>query len=155
MLAKLLLLFILVPVIDLILLISIGQWMGTLPTMALIILTGALGAYLIKRQGVQVLNQMRGQFRAGHLPASSLGDRAMVLAAGILFMAPGILTDALGLLCLIPATRRMIKSYTWARLERVMPNGSLFAAPFQRFTSSRPAEDVIIIDSDDYKYRPD
>lgn len=155
MLAKLLLLFIVVPVIDLILLISIGQWMGTLPTIGLIILTGVLGAYLVRLQGMQVLNQMRGEFRTGRLPAGALVDGAMILAAGALLMTPGILTDMLGLLCLIPTTRRVIKGYTWTRLERAVRNGHLFAAPFQRSPSSRSPEDVIIIDPDDYSYRPD
>lgn len=155
MLAKLLLLFILVPVVELILLISIGQWMGTLPTIALIILTGALGAYLVKLQGVQVLNQIRGEFRTGRLPAGALVDGAMVLVAGALLMTPGILTDTLGLLCLVPATRRVIKGYTWTRLERAVRNGNLFTARFQRSPSSRPSEDVIIIDPDDYSYRAD
>lgn len=155
MLAKLLLLFVGVPIIDLILLISIGQWMGTLPTIVLILLTGVLGAYLVKLQGVQVLNQVRGEFRTGRLPTGALVDGAMVLVAGALLITPGILSDTLGLLCLIPATRRVIKNYTWTRLERAVRNGNLFAAPFQRSTSSRPPEDVIIIDPDDYSYRPD
>lgn len=155
MLAKLLLLFVLVPAIELILLISIGQWMGTLPTLVLILLTGALGAYLVRLQGVQVLNQMRGEIRTGRLPAGALVDGAMVLVAGALLMTPGILSDTLGLLCLIPTTRRVIKNYTWTRLERAARNGNLFTAPFQRSASSRPHEDVIIIDPDDYSYRPD
>lgn len=155
LLPKLLLLFILVPAVELILLISIGQWIGAFPTIALIILTGALGAYLARLQGVQVLNQIRGEFRTGRLPAGSLVDGAMVLVAGAFLMTPGILTDALGLLCLIPATRRVIKSYAWTRLERAVRNGNLFAARFQRSTSSHSPQDVVTITPDDYSYRSD
>ena len=72
LLTRLLLLFILVPIVELILLVEIGQLIGTLPTIALIILTGVLGAFLVRRQGIQVLARIRTELQGGRLPAMSL-----------------------------------------------------------------------------------
>lgn len=149
MLGRLLLLFILVPTLELILLIEIGQLVGTLPTIGLIIFTGILGAFLARRQGLKVLTRMTSEFQAGQLPTDAIFDGAIILIAGALLMTPGILTDALGFLCLIPATRRVIKRIIWSRIERAIRSGQITATfngvPFQ----SRP-DDVTIIDHDDY-----
>lgn len=151
MLTKLLLLFILLPAIELVLLIEIGQFIGTLPTLALIIFTGVLGAFLAKRQGIQVLTRMRTELQAGQLPADSIFDGVIVLVAGALLMTPGILTDTLGFLCLIPATRRMIKRVIWSLIERSIRSGQIFRATNGKPPYQAEPEDVIIIDSDEYK----
>jgi UPF0716 protein FxsA len=117
---KLLLLFILVPAIELALLIELGQHIGTLPTLALIAGTGALGASLARLQGLSVLRQMQRELAAGRLPAGSIVDGVIVLLAGALLITPGILTDTLGFLCLVPAFRRMLKRALWRRLARAV-----------------------------------
>ena len=150
MLTKLLLLFILVPIIELILLVQIGQLIGTLPTIALIIFTGVLGAFLVRRQGIQVLARIRTELQGGKLPADSIFDGAIILVAGAFLMTPGVLTDTLGFLCLIPATRRLIKQVIWTRMERALHNGQIFKATFRGTGFPDRAEDVIIIDHDDY-----
>lgn len=150
MLTKLLLLFVLVPIVELILLVEIGQLVGTLPTIALIIFTGVLGAFLVRRQGVQVLARIRTELHGGRLPADSIFDGAIILVAGAFLITPGILTDTLGFLCLIPVTRRRIKQLIWRRMERAMQNGQLFKATFHSRGYPNQPEDVIIIDHDDY-----
>ena len=158
MLSKLLLLFIVVPILELILLIQIGQWVGTLPTIALIIFTGILGAFLVKRQGVRALTRINSQVQAGQLPADAIFDGAIILVAGAFLMTPGILTDTMGFLCLIPSTRRVIKRFIASRFKKMVQNGQVFVGPMniggmganpepKRYT---PPEDVIIIDHDDY-----
>ena len=156
MFGKLLLLFIIVPIIELILLIQIGQLVGTVPTIALIIFTGALGAFLVRRQGISVLNKIRTELQTGQLPAGSIFDGAIILLAGAFLMTPGILTDTMGFLCLIPPTRRFIKKLTWTRMQRAMRSGQIFTATaygsdFQNRAYQNNAEDVIIIDHDDYR----
>ena len=151
LLARLLLLFILVPTIELILLIEIGQLVGTLPTIGLIIFTGALGAYLARRQGLQVLTRVRREMGAGQLPADSIFDGLIILVAGAFLMTPGILTDTLGFLCLIPATRRVMKRVIWSRLERFIRGGQAFTVGGRGIPPQDSAEDVTIIDYDDYK----
>ncbi|HMQ54138.1 MAG TPA: FxsA family protein [Anaerolineae bacterium] len=151
MLARLLLLFIVVPAVELFLLIEIGQWIGTLPTIGLIFATGALGAFLAKRQGLQVLTRLQTELQTGRSPADSIFDGVLVLLAGALLLTPGILTDILGFLCLIPATRRLIKQALWSRIEGKIRSGQIFVGtPGRPFTRREP-DDVIIIDSDDYK----
>ena len=87
---KLLLLFIIVPAVELGLLIQVGIYLGTWPTLALIVFTGIVGAYLARRQGLSVLTTCaQEQMDRGELPASSLADGVMILVAGALLMATG------------------------------------------------------------------
>ena len=120
---KLLLLFILVPAVELALLIELGRQIGTLPTLALIAGTGALGAFLARLQGLGVLRQMQREAAAGRLPASSIVDGVIILVAGAMLITPGILTDAAGFLCLVPAFRRALKKALWERLRRAVQEG--------------------------------
>lgn len=126
MLAKLLLLFIIVPAIELFLLIEIGRQVGALPTLGLIIFTGALGAFLVKRQGLQILQKIQMEMSDGRLPAEALVDGLIILLAGAFLMTPGILTDTVGFLCLIPAARAVIKKVVWRRLERTFQNAQVY-----------------------------
>ena len=102
---KLLLLFIIVPAVELGLLIQVGIYLGTWPTLALIVFTGIVGAYLARRQGLSVLTCAQEQMDRGEHPAGSLADGVMILVAGALLMAPGILTDAFGFSLLVPGFR--------------------------------------------------
>lgn len=152
MLTRLLLLFIVVPMIELVLLIQIGQVVGTLPTIGLIIFTGALGAYLARRQGLQVLTRIRAEAQAGRIPTEALFDGALVLVAGTLLLAPGVLTDTMGLLCLFPPTRQVIKRVIWSRVQRAIRNGQIFTTMRRQADyQNKMPEDVIIIDPDDYR----
>jgi UPF0716 protein FxsA len=121
---RLLLLFILVPILELILLIQLGGLIGTLPTIGLIVLTGALGASLARWQGLSVLRQIQQEMAAGRLPAGSLVDGVIILMAAALLVTPGLLTDIFGFLCLVPGFRGFMKRLLKRRLERSLRNGS-------------------------------
>jgi len=125
MIAKLLLLFILVPLVELFLLIEIGRLIGTLSTLTIIVCTGILGAFLARRQGIGVLQQIRTEIANGRLPASQLADGVIILLAGAVLITPGVLTDALGFLCLIPASRKIIKKRLWRWLESAVHDGRI------------------------------
>ena len=120
--AKLLLLFILVPATELALLIEIGSRIGTINTLLLIVVTGVLGASLASRQGLAVLRQIQDETVRGQMPGSAIVDGVIILVAGIVLMTPGILTDILGFLCLIPATRSLIKGQLRQMIERAVRN---------------------------------
>jgi UPF0716 protein FxsA len=122
---RLLLLFILVPAIELALLIEVGKIIGTPGTLAVIVLTGAVGASLARRQGLRVLRDLQAESAAGRLPADSLMDGAIILFAGALLITPGILTDVFGFLCLVPATRGLLKREIQRRFERAIREGSV------------------------------
>lgn len=117
---KLLLLFIVVPAVELGLLIQVGMYLGTLPTIGLIVFTGVLGAYLARMQGLSVLARAQEQMNRGELPAGSLADGVMILVAGALLMTPGILTDLFGFTLLVPAFRSVVKDVALARIKKAV-----------------------------------
>lgn len=120
---KLLLLFVLVPAIELVLLVQIGGLIGLLPTVGIIVLTGVLGASLARMQGLGILGQIQTEMAAGRVPAGAIADGLMVLVAGALLLTPGFLTDLVGFLSLVPGTRNLIKALVWRRIERAVQRG--------------------------------
>jgi UPF0716 protein FxsA len=121
--AWLLLLFIVVPVVELALLIQLGQVVGLPATLALIIFTGALGAFLARRQGLAVVGKVRGEMSDGRIPAGPIVDGVIILLAAAVLMTPGVLTDLLGFLCLIPAFRTWLKGRLKRRFEGAVRRG--------------------------------
>lgn len=109
MFGKLLFLFIVVPLVELMLLVEIGKAIGTVEVVLLTILTGIAGAALAKWQGLSVLRKMQQEMAEGRMPTSTLMDGVMIFIGGILLLTPGVLTDLSGLFLLIPRTRVLIK----------------------------------------------
>ncbi len=121
--AKLLLLFTVVPLVELLLLLEIGRRMGTLATLLLIVGTGVIGALLAKRQGLGVVRRVQAELAAGQLPAATIVDGVIIVVAGALLITPGVLTDIAGFSCLVPLTRRLIRAMLWHVLLRVVRQG--------------------------------
>jgi UPF0716 protein FxsA len=119
----LLLAFILLPLVELAILMEIGRRLGTLPTIALVVLTGALGAFLAKQQGLGVLRRIRADMQAGRMPGPAIVDGVLILLAGAVLITPGVLTDVVGFLCLVPATRAAIRASLWRAIERRVGDG--------------------------------
>jgi UPF0716 protein FxsA len=115
---KLLLLFTVVPLIELALLIKLGSYIGVLDTILLIIFTGAAGAILVRAAGIQCLFTVRQQLQSGKFPADELCNGLLILIAGALLITPGLLTDAAGFALLVPPVRAMIKTRLRAYLEK-------------------------------------
>lgn len=118
MLARLALLFVTVPLAELAILVWVGRRMGLLPTVALVVLTGIVGAALARRQGLATLGRFRAALDAGRLPHHELVDGLLILVAGALLLAPGLLTDLTGLLLLIPPVRRLVRERAMAAIGR-------------------------------------
>ncbi len=116
----LLLLFIVLPAVELALLIELGQRIGTIETIMIIVLTGVVGATMARNQGIRVLGHVQAEVAAGRMPAESFVDGIMILVASALLVTPGVLTDAFGFLCLIPGFRRLVKSEIVRRFERAV-----------------------------------
>jgi len=123
--ARLLLLFILVPIAELALLIEIGEVVGLPATLGLIVVTGALGAWLARRQGLGILARVKKETAEGRLPAGQVIDGVIVLIAGAVLMTPGVLTDLFGFFCLIPAARGWLKNLLKRRIEGAIERGNL------------------------------
>ncbi|MGD2271836.1 MAG: FxsA family protein [Desulfobacterales bacterium] len=125
MLLKLFLAFTLIPVIEIYLMIEVGTIIGALNTVILVILTGFAGAYLARLQGMQTMMRVRSSLQRGIMPTEELLDALMIFVAGIVLLTPGFLTDAAGLLLLIPETRGYFKRFLRNKFDRWMHDHSL------------------------------
>lgn len=125
MLIRLFLLFTLVPLLELALLVRVGGWIGFLPTVALVALTGAVGAALARREGIRTWRTVRSELAAGRLPGREMIHALVVLAAGIFLVTPGLLTDAAGTLLLLEPVRDTATRALRRRLERAVRRGSV------------------------------
>lgn len=104
----LLLIFIVVPIVEIGLFISVGGWIGIAPTLLCILLTAIAGAALVRRQGLQVLTRIQAETQAGRVPVVELFDGLCLLIAGLLLLTPGFFTDTVGFTLLIPPLRAVI-----------------------------------------------
>ena len=121
---KLLFLFIVVPIVELIVLIQLGGLIGLWPTIGLIVATGAAGASLARWQGLSVLRQIQLDMTSGKLPGGALVDGVIILMAAALMVTPGLLTDIFGFLCLVPSVRGVMKRMLKRRFEKAIADGS-------------------------------
>ncbi len=124
-LAKLALLFVIVPLLELALLIEIGQVVGFLPTMALVVFTGVTGAWLARLEGLRTLWKLREDLGRGQLPGQAIMDGMSILVGGALLLTPGILTDFVGFSLLLPVTRRGIQRRVRKVLEKSIQDGAI------------------------------
>lgn len=123
MLGYLILLFTIVPVVELFLLIKVGQVIGAWSTVSIVILTGVGGAYLAKMQGLITLAKIQEEVNQGIMPADKLFDGFLILCSGILLLTPGFLTDLLGFMGLIPWTRNLVKRWLRKKIEYIISQG--------------------------------
>ncbi len=123
-LGRLALLFVIVPLLELALLIQMGQMVGFWPTIALVVFTGVTGAWLTRAEGLRTIWRLRDDVANGRVPGQAIMDGMAVLAGGALLLTPGILTDLLGFGLLVPVTRHAIQKRIMARLERSIEEGA-------------------------------
>ncbi len=121
--AALLILFIGLPLAELALLIKIGQLHGIGLTVALVVVTGITGASLARWQGFKILQRIRAELAQGRMPAPELLDGLLILVAGAVLLTPGLITDVLGFLLLVPASRRVIKGWVQHILKNKISKG--------------------------------
>lgn len=124
MFARLLILFTVVPLIELALLIKLGNRIGLWPTIFIVIATGVLGAALARSQGTQVIGAIRAEVAEGRPPTESLINGLLVLVGGVVLLTPGLLTDILGFSLLIPFTRNWFRKKLQSRLRKYAERSS-------------------------------
>jgi len=120
MLLPLVLLFIIVPIAEIFLLIQVGQAIGPWWTIAILIADSILGAVLLRTQGRAAWRRFGETLQAGRVPAREVIDGALVIAGGVLLLTPGFISDALGLLLLLPPTRAIVRAIVARRLAHRM-----------------------------------
>ena len=125
----LLLLLLCVPLLELYVIIQVAGGMGTGQTILLLILVSVLGAWMVRRSGLGVLNQIRDRLSLGQLPAAELVDGLLILLAGALMLTPGFITDAVGLLLLFLPTRVLVRSLLMRHFSKKVTVGLWPAAP--------------------------
>jgi UPF0716 protein FxsA len=126
MLRWLIILLVAVPVVEIWGLIAIGGRIGAWPTIALIVATGILGASLARREFRRVWAEAGRDLAAGRIPGRSVIDGLCVFAGGVLLLAPGFLTDILGILLLVPPTRTVFRNILIDLLRRRIDNGTFY-----------------------------
>ena len=118
MFIRLLILFTVVPLIELALLIKLGNVIGLWPTIFIVIATGVLGAALARTQGTQIISAIRAEIAEGRPPTESLINGLLILVGGVVLLTPGLLTDLLGFSLLIPFTRNRFRKKLQSGLRK-------------------------------------
>ncbi len=114
---KLFFAFTVIPFLEIYLLIKVGSYLGAFNTVMIVVLTGFLGAYLARLQGLHTMMKVKESLNRGEMPAEALLDALLILLAGIVLLTPGFLTDMAGLMILIPKTRIVFKRWLRKRFE--------------------------------------
>jgi len=134
-------LFILVPLVEIYVIIQVGQVIGAGWTIVLLILDSILGSWLIRHEGARAWRALREALDSGRMPAKELADGALILIGGTLMLAPGFVTDAFGVLLILPLTRpvfrRLLTRVAAARLVVIGPGGRFPGGP----DAARPGPD--------------
>ena len=116
----LLLLFTIVPMVELYFLIRVGHYIGAFNTIMLVIFIGIFGAAIARMEGLRVLFSLQKDLGEGKMRSGQLLAGVLILAGGILLITPGLLTDALGLLLVVPQSRALIKVWLKKYLQNII-----------------------------------
>ena len=125
MFGRILILLLVGPIVELVLLFRIGAWIGFWPTVGLLVVTAILGSVLVKREGLSVWRRFQERLARGELPGDQIVDGMIVLASGVLLIAPGVITDVVGILGLIPWTRIPIRRFVMKRMATRVTSGAV------------------------------
>lgn len=110
--------FIVIPILEISVLLISGKTIGVLPTLFLLFLTGIIGAWLAKRQGLETMKKMQEQLRYGQIPGNAIVDSICIFFGGLLLLTPGYITDICGFLLLLPFTRSKLKPALFLLMRR-------------------------------------
>lgn len=122
----LLLIFVVVPALEIGFFVWTGSYLGILPLISLIILSGVIGIMFVKYQGLETLRRVQQSLQRGEMPTEHLLDGICIIIGAALLIAPGFLTDLLGFLLVLPWTRQPFKYVIVAFLKKKLQNGGFF-----------------------------
>ncbi len=153
-------LLLVIPIVEIGAFILVGGQIGLWPTLLMILVTAVIGSFLLRIQGLSLINKVQTEVAAGKVPGKELGHGAMIIVAGILLLTPGFVTDTIGFLLFVPPVRSMIWGFVASRITLKMPNmpgenlgGSDYShQPYQE-TSPEMENDGPIIDLDEEDYK--
>lgn len=110
--------FVGLPILEIYIIIQVGQQIGAIPTLVLLVVESLLGGWLVKREGRRAWAALRVAVTSGHLPAKELSDAALVLVGGTLLLTPGFVTDVFGFFFVLPVTRPLARAVLGAVIAR-------------------------------------
>ena len=120
-------LFVLVPIVELAVIIQVGQAIGVVETLLLMVVVSVAGAWLVKREGIGVWRRAQRQLDTGVMPGRELVDGVLIMVAGALLLLPGFVSDCLGILLLLPPVRALVRGLVIRRLRtRVVAQRTYF-----------------------------
>lgn len=136
-------LFIVIPFTELMILLEVGAALGVWPTLGIIILTAMIGYHLFRHQGLKTWRQVEAQLAQGEMPAQSVLEGVVILLAGALMITPGLITDTIGLFCLLPFTRKLVLTVIKKRFKsRMSVHSAHFNYHHQKdYTSAESRDD--------------
>jgi len=125
----LLVIFVVMPLVELFVLVQVAGQIGVFWTFASLLAISVCGAWLVKRQGLGVLRRVNAELNAGQMPTTSLVDGALVMLAGALLIVPGFVSDAIGLLLLLPPVRAGLRAVVVRRLQKRIDEATAAGGP--------------------------
>jgi len=142
------LLFVAVPFVEMLVLIEVGQVIGTLNTIGLVILTAIVGVSLLKNQGVATLFSARQKMESGQLPGTEMVEGILLAVAGALMLTPGFVTDSIGLLLMLPFVRKPMVSALLAKGMFTATSSFTQSHPFQQAQHDEHIIEGEVVDKD-------
>jgi UPF0716 protein FxsA len=139
---------VIVPIVEIWVLLQVGQLLGVLPTVVLLVAMSLLGAYLLRREGARTWRAFRAALSSGRLPAAEVADGALVIFGGALLLTPGFATDAFGLLCVLPPTRAVLRRVLTRQVARRLSLGTVLGGGGVRPPSSRRRPGDTVVDGE-------
>lgn len=122
-----LLLFIVLPILELAVLIKVGGMIGVLNTVGLVFITAIIGAALLRQQGLSTLMKAQQRLNSGELPAQEVAEGLILAVGGALLLTPGFVTDAMGVLCLLPGTRHWLAAQALKKMVVVGSSSAFYS----------------------------
>lgn len=127
------------PILEIYVVIQVGQQIGAVPTIVLLVAESALGAWIVRREGRRAWTALTSAFHTGRLPTRELSDAALVLVGGTLLLTPGFVTDVFGFFFVLPFTRPIARRWlSWLAARRVLRGSRAGRQPGGHHPGGRP-----------------
>ena len=154
-LALFVVLLVAVPIFEVYVLVQVGQRIGAVPTILILVVEAIIGGWLLRREGTRTWRALDGAFRGGRVPTGELADASLVLVGGVLLMLPGFVTDVLGLFFLIPFTRPLARQVVAFFVARRLNRAGLVPGAFSPYARGTVVDGEVVPDGQKVTVTPD
>ena len=144
-----------VPIFEVYVLVQVGERIGVVPTVLILVVEAVLGGWLMRREGARTWRALDSAFRGGRVPTGELADAALVLVGGVLLMLPGFVTDVFGLFFLIPFTRPFARKVVAFFVARRLNRSGLTPTAHAPYARGTVVEGEVVPDGSTVTVTPD